>query len=296
MSSTIDKLIKTLDESPFKFNNRLPAIEKKILDELLLLLKELQTGKDGRIVSNIANLKLVNSIRLKLEKLVVSKEYVRDLAEFARSFNTAALYVSSYYQGIFDNFNKKPYYESITKTAIDNAINSLTKVGINANVAEPIQKMLMTAVTSSQSYSSLAETLLKTIKGSDGKPGMLSKYVSTYTTTALSIATRQYMAAIHRDLGIKWFKYLGSNIETTREFCLYMTKKKWVHESEFETIISGDIDGHQVEMYNGLPRGMIAGTNATNFEVNLGGWNCRHGLYGVTDSMVPDDVKSRIKV
>ena len=50
-----------------------------------------------------------------------------------------------------------------------------------------------------------------------------------------------------------------------------MTKKKYVHESEFETVVSGDVDGHPCDLYNDLPRGMFAGTDATNFEVNLGG-------------------------
>ena len=57
----------------------------------------------------------------------------------------------------------------------------------------------------------------------------------------------------------------------------------------------GDIDGHQVAMYNDLPRGMIAGTDPTNFHVNLGGWNCRYRLLGVTDAMVPDEVRWKLE-
>jgi len=295
MRSPIENLIKTLDSGD-KFNDRLPAIERRVLDELLLLLKDLQV-RDGRIVSNIANLKLVNGIKMKLKNLIVSRQYLKDLAEFISSFNTAALYASVYYEGIFDEFKPKLYYAEITKMAISNAINSLTKAGIIANVAEPIQKMLMTAVTSGQNYSSLTKTLIIQISGNDKNPGLLSKYVRTYTATSLAIATRQYMAAVHRDFGVKWFRYLGSNIEKTREFCLHMTKKEWIHESEFETIVSGNIDGHKCRINEAtkLPYGMIAGTNATNFEVNLGGWNCRHGLYGVPDFMVPDDVRKRIE-
>jgi len=40
---------------------------------------------------------------------------------------------------------------------------------------------------------------------------------------------------------------------------------------------------------------MIAGTDATNFEVNLGGWNCRHQFFGVSDFMVPEEVRKKLE-
>jgi hypothetical protein len=105
------------------------------------------------------------------------------------------------------------------------------------------------------------------------------------------------MASINADLGLKWFAYRGSNIKTTREFCLHMTKKEYIHESEFETVLSGNIDCHQCRIYErtGLPQGLIEGTTPENFPTYRGGWNCQHGLYPVPEIMVPKKVREKLE-
>ena len=98
------------------------------------------------------------------------------------------------------------------------------------------------------------------------------------------------------DLGLEWFEYVGSNIETTREFCEHLTEKRYIHKSEIKTILKGEIDGHQCEIYEktGLPKGMIEGTNEQNFQVNCGGWNCRHQLVPVAKEAVPKNEKEAL--
>jgi len=296
MTVEIKKIEKILQEAPDRFNDRLPAIERKILDEILLLLKDLEV-KNGRIISNIANLKRVNGIKRKLEKVVVNKEYLKDLKTFAHSFVQSANAIQAYYKSIQEDWKTNPYYLAIRNTAIDNSVKSLTRIGIDANVSDPIRRMLMTAVTSGQSYTALIQALQKEIVSGKDNVGSLSRYAGTYTVTALSMFTGQYMTAINKDFGWEWYRYVGSNIKTTREFCIHMTHKEWVHVSEFETILSGDIDGEHVPLNpaTGLPRGMFDGTDATNFTVNKGGWNCRHQMYPVPDIAVPDDVKNKLE-
>ena len=47
MNNQINKIIETL-LSANKFNNRLPIIEQKMLDSLLILLKDLEIGNEVR--------------------------------------------------------------------------------------------------------------------------------------------------------------------------------------------------------------------------------------------------------
>jgi len=292
----IEKIEKILNTSPDLFNAQLPEIERKILNEILLLLKDLKL-RDGRIVSDGSNLKRVNSIKSKLEKVVVNKQYLNDLKTFADSFVKSADAVNAYYKSAADQFQSSPYHAAIRDTAIGNTLQSLTSIGISQNVISPIRTMLMTAVTSGQSYTALIEALRNEIVSSNDNIGSLSRYAGTYTVTALSNFTGQYMTAINRDIGWKWYRYVGSNIRTTREFCIHMTEKEYVHESEFETVLSGEIDGYQVKLNpaTGLPQGMFDGTDATNFTVNVGGWNCRHQLYPVSDESVPEDVRKKLE-
>lgn len=109
------------------------------------------------------------------------------------------------------------------------------------------------------------------------------------------IFTAQNNKLLTDDLDTEWFMYTGSNIETTREFCQHLTEKKYIHRSEIPTILTGKIDDHQCEIYDktGLPYGMIEGTTPENFQVNCGGWNCRHQLVPVADAVVPAELRAK---
>ncbi len=130
----------------------------------------------------------------------------------------------------------------------------------------------------------------------DKNQGALSKYANTYATTAMSQYVGENNRLLTNDLGLEWFEYVGSNIETTREFCEHLTEKRYIHKSEIKTILKGEIDGHQCEIYEktGLPKGMIEGTTEQNFQVNCGGWNCRHQLVPVAKEAVPKNEKEAL--
>ena len=296
MVKEINNLTDLLDSAPDKFMSQIPAIERKMLNEINLLIKDLKI-KDGRLVSNAENLKKVNAINKKLEKVIITKEYLKDLKEYASSFTKAANLANAYFKSVTADFKPTAYYKAIRDTAINNTIDSFTTTGINTNIIKPVSTMLMTAVTTGQGYTSLVESLRSSIVSSGDNIGSLSRYASTYTVTFLSQFTGQYMAAINNNLGFKWYRYVGGNIATTREFCHLMTKKEWIHESEFKTVLSGDIDGQQVKMNErtGLPAGMIEGTDETSFPANVGGWGCRHQLYAVPDSIVPKELRQKFE-
>jgi hypothetical protein len=126
--------------------------------------------------------------------------------------------------------------------------------------------------------------------------GILSKYAKTYARDAINDFMGQRNRIIDADLGTEWYMYVGSNLTTTREFCEHLTKKKYVHKSEIPTILEGDIDGHQCEIYDktGLPHGLIDGTDPDNFIIYRGGWNCGHQLIPVAEEAVPDDVRKGV--
>lgn len=295
MSNPIDNIIKVIEDAPAQFNKAIPDIERRMLDELTGLLKNLQV-KNSRIVSNMANLKLVNGIKKKLEKLVISKQYLKDVTDFVRAYDSVTKYTNAYFAGISDKFKPSAYYTAVKNAAINNTIDGLAQSGIGANVINPIKDMLLTAVTSGQSYASLSKSLSDEIVGNKETPGSLSRYAITYTVTAISQFNGQYIAAINNDLGFRWYRYRGSNKKTSREFCIHMAKKGYVHESEFATIISGNVDGHKCKIYEktGLPYGMMDGTNPTNFVSRKGGWNCEHGMYPLPDYSVPKEIRDKL--
>ena len=70
-----------------------------------------------------------------------------------------------------------------------------------------------------------------------------------------------------------------------------------MHESELETILSGDIDGHPVALNprTELPRGMFDWTTKDTLIGDRGGWNCRHQFFGVSDSAVHEEVRKKLE-
>jgi hypothetical protein len=296
MANSIDKLLQTIEAESTKFNNKLPAIERKLLDEVSLLIKEFSI-KDGKILSNIDNLKLLNKIKGKLGKLVFSKEYVKDVSDFVRTYSTVAAMQGDYFKGQDKNFKAKDYYSALKQVAVDNTIEGLTESGVRANVLKPITDILLTGITSGQSYAQMEETLRKTLTETPDGAGALSRYAKTYTVDSINQFSAEYMTAISNDLGYEWYAYRGTNLETTREFCEHMTKKEFVHKSEFPEILKGKIDGHQCRIYDktGLPYGMKEGTNVDNFTANRGGWNCGHQLVPVREESVPKGIRNKLQ-
>jgi hypothetical protein len=296
MSNKINQLLKTIDGASAKFNGKLPAIEGKLLEELSLLMKDFSV-KNGKILSNMANLKLLNKIKGKLEKLVFSKEYVKDVSDFVRTYSTVAAMQNDYFKGQDKHFKAKDYYSALKQVAIDNTIEGLTESGVRANVLKPITDILLTGITSGQSYAQMEETLRKALTETPDGAGALSRYAKTYTIDSINQFSAEYMTAISNDLGYEWYAYRGTNLETTREFCEHMTKKEFVHKSEFPELLKGKIDGHQCRIYEktGLPYGMKEGTNIDNFTVNRGGWNCGHQLVPLREASVPESVRNKLQ-
>ena len=169
--------------------------------------------------------------------------------------------------------------------------------GLKANVTDKLNDILLRAVTTNAKFSDLQEELRAHLLGKDGGQGAFARYATTYATTALSQFTGQNNKLLTDDLDCEWFMYVGSNKETTREFCSHLTAKKFVHRSEIPDLLKGKIDDYQCAIYpkTNLPYGMIEGTTPDNFQCNCGGWNCRHQLIPVADAVVPLSIRQRLK-
>jgi hypothetical protein len=290
----LKEILKVIDSAPGDFEARIPAVEKSIFRGVSLLLKDLKVSENGKIEADIENLKLINAIKAKLGKIVVSKQYADIVNKFVSNIpsisnlqtSTAGVPAAS-----------KKMMSAVAKIRIDNTLESLIGAGYKQEVVSKLYDTLLTNVTSGGSYADMIEQLENQLITTEKKPGMLSKYAKTYVVDALGQFAGQGNKMIADALKSEWFQYVGSNLTTTREFCEHMTKKRYVHISEFPAILAGEIDGHQCKIYEatGLPYGMKEGTDKDNFIENRGGWNCGHQLYPVSEAAVPLAVREKIK-
>ena len=299
-------VINTLDKAADGFGNIANAEQKKIYEEVVTLAKDLETDAQGKVKQTITNLKRLNQIKAKLAALSKDKEWVAGIGKFVKYFDILQKQQNAYFSTAFPQLtlgeSAKKRNEMMKQIAVNNTIEALMGDGLKANVTDKLNDILLRGVTSGAKWADLQQELRDHLMGKEGGQGAFARYATTYATTALSQYTGQNNQMMTKDLGLEWFMYTGSNIETTREFCEVLTKKKWIHKSEIPTILKGKIempDGEVVEVAiydkTGLPKGMIADTTPENFQCNCGGWNCRHQLIPVADAVVPSDVRARFK-
>lgn len=257
--------------------------------------------KDGRIAVTVKNLSILNSIKNKLNRIVLNKDYLTEVKDFAKTFNEVFKLQSEYWKGIESKFKPRPLLKAIRNQAITDTVASLTDSGISANVSDAIIGILRTNITSGGSYADLQAQLRESLVNTPNSKGVLDRYVKQITTDSIHQFNRQYTQIVSSDLGYEWYRYMNTDIKTTRCFCDAMTDKDFFHISEVPELIKGKggllCDGEPVKIYakTKLPYGMIEGTNAENFFIRAGGWNCRHSIQPVNVRQVPAGVRAAIE-
>lgn len=294
----IDKLIYTLDKAVLDFNESIPGIQKEIASEIDRFVKDLETTGDT-IKASVANMRRVAAFKDRIYTIIKRSGYDRKVSEFIKAFNEVAVIQNQYFTKLSADFKPTKLLEEIKTQSISSTIESLTEAGLNANLVNPINDILLKNITTGGSYAQLTNQLRYFIVTTPEKDGALERYSKQITTDSLNQYSAQYSGAISNDLGLNWFMYDGAIIKTSRPFCEACVKKKYIHRSEFPKLIEGDFPefkAEEGEIYDktGLPSGMIAGTNPNNLTVYRGGWNCGHQMIPVSDVMVPASVKAKL--
>ena len=294
MEQSVKEILTTIDDAINTFQEKIPGIQKVMYDELQPLLKDLEI-QNGKLLNNVKNLKFLGQIKNKLGKIIINPDYKEAVKKFIDSYNTLSTLNMNY----FTQFNKKytpsatlPY---IKQLAIESTITDLVGQGMSETIVGAVKDILNTNITTGGSYAGLQEQLRDHILNNDSGEGNLSRYTKQITTDAINQYHAQYHATIAQDLQFNWGRYVGSLITTSREFCILLTAKEWIHKSELPAIIEGHIDGKNCKLSKTtkLPLGMIPGTNAFNFKINRGGYQCGHHYFEVPDSAVPELVRMK---
>jgi hypothetical protein len=296
VEQSIKAILSTIDEAINQFQDAIPNIQKLVYDELQPLVKQLQI-KNGKLLNNLENLKLIGTLKNKLERIIVSAEYKSSVQKFVDSFSAVSTLNNNYFAQFNKKYKAKNTLPIIKQLAIESTINDLIGQGLNSNVIAPIQKILQQNITTGGSYANFQDVLRNHILTNETGEGNLQRYTKQITTDAINQYNAQYGETIAQDLQFNWGRYVGSNITTTREFCTYLTAKQWVHKSELSEIIKGNIDGHECKLSKttNLPIGLMADTNIDNFKVRRGGYNCGHQFFWVPDSAAPKDVLKKFE-
>lgn len=282
--------------------------EKAIFDSAVELIKKLDIDGGGFIRNTTANLKLLSDIKTRLARVANNKEYLRGVKEVAQAFDDIYRTQVAYYSNAFAQKtlgeNHKSKYAAMQRVAVANTIDGLTGAGLQTGVLDQLNKMLLKAVTSGAKYSDLVADFRSQLVSSKDGQSAFARYAGTYATTAMTQYVGQNNKLFTDDLGAEWFEYVGSTIETTREFCnVIVEHHPYIHVSEIPNLLKGEVVSQKtgevihvaLNPKTGLPKGMIEDTTPENFQINVGGWNCRHQLVPIAKEAVPQHIRERIE-
>lgn len=287
------QLLKVIDDAVNNFNDQIPAIERQAMDRILVLSKELEV-KNGTITNSAANLKKIGQLRSVLESAIINEKLASALQKFVDSFNVVAEIHRRYF-GAMDPRKPDEILKELQLQAKAAVINKLTGE-IDIRLIPAVEEILRTSITSGGTYQSLLRIMQDFILGTSGLDGSyakLSNLAVTITIDSLNTFSAQYSKQLTDSLNLQWRMYVGSNLTTTREWCEWMTKKKYVHVREYPEILKGHILDHEVKIREKtkLWDGAKEGTNAANIEINRGGWKCGHQFLAVPEASVPLQIR-----
>lgn len=294
--------LKKIEQAIQKFNRNIPSIQKAVLDNIIDELRRLDL-RDGRIKPTVQNLKVIASIKNKMQRLILTEDYVKEVKDFVKAFNEVTKLQNDYWRSVEKSFQPKPLLKEIKRQAIETTVQKLTEAGIGVNISDRLTDILRTNVTTGGSYRSLESQLRESLTNTQKSDGSILKYTKQITTDSINQYNRQYTQIVSNDLGFEWYSYQGSDIATTRPFCDAMTDFRYFHVTEIPRLLKAEDlyymkDGQRtkVPIYDktGLPHGMIDGTNPGNFFIRAGGYNCGHQIRPVSESLVPEDIKQKV--
>ena len=298
----IQEIQSVLDKRAEEFTLAMPFVQKRMYSEVLKIAKDLDTYSDGTIKPTMKNVKTIAKIKAVLNEVVLDGKYYKELQKVVDTYATITTLQNQYFTAMVGRFGVPAVLAEIQKTSIDITVERLGKDGMNAGVINKVRDILNKNITTGGKITDFIEETRIYLTDTDEGEGALHKYSKTIVTDALNQYSAQYNQLISDDLGFNFYEYVGSLRETSREFCVKLIEAKagcmkFIHKSQFSELIAGKICGEQIHINkkSDLPSGMIKGTNVSNLLVNRGGYGCNHSIFGVSNVLVPMDVRNAFK-
>jgi hypothetical protein len=303
--ATENQLLDVINKAIEEFHKKIPTLQRDAFADLVKIASQFETNPDGSLKNSIKNLRLLNTVRNKLVKVTLTDDYHKAVSNYAWVFREVTKMQNSFFKKLERDFTPAPLLEELRKQTVSDVVNSLTGVGVTNTAADALTQIIKTNLTSGSSYKSLTKQLMDAMIGKDDN-GMIARHGKTYVVDAVNEYSRTYMQTVSGDLGFEWYRYQGKDITTTRPFCDAMTDQPFFHVSEVPRLLraedlywvnpkTGQREQVKLSSTTGLPNGLKAGTDVSNFFVRAGGWNCGHQIFPVTEKQVPAEIVTRVK-
>lgn len=279
----LEKKLALIESAPLAFEEGVLTAQREIFDELINLISKLEQ-KGTAFTNSAANRAAVDRIIERATTLLMDGPYAEALTNYLVSLQSTVLLADDYFKALTD-FEQKAFYRETIKKAIAQVTDLFDKDAIGQVFINPLKTMLSTQVDLGASFGDTVKTLRNFIEGNPqlDQEGKLSRYVKQNARDAFAQTDRLYTTIVTKDLGLAWYRYAGSLIADSRQFCIDRAGQ-YFHEDE-------------IRAWALIPtwQGKNPNTNQDNIFILCGGYNCSHSLDPVLEEMVPENDRERIK-
>ena len=230
--------------------------------------------EDGKIIVSEYNMRLAREVETLMDKF--SNKFQKSvLKEFANGMLKLTNFSIDYFKGL--GYLEKELknieltmdfiYERIgisrTGEILKNSyLYSLSK---NAEVREEIKNYVINSVAGQKNYSEYLKGMKELIVGNDQVEGTLQRYYGQFAYDTYNQVDSAINKNFADNLGLTYFIYMGSLIDTSREFCIKRAGKAFsIEETETWKDDPDLIDKKTKNEYNPL--------------IDRGRYRCRHSI------------------
>lgn len=285
----ITELLNKIEGSITTFENATPKIESRIMSRFQGMMSDLDTLKDGTIKPTVANLRKVNAFSKEMRREISASGWDKTVNGIDKDLKSIEGLQYQYFDTVSKGYAAGAFMNSLKETTMQQVSKDLLESGLSANVVDKASTIIQRNITEKASLSDLVQEMSTFIQGNEQRLGVLSRYSRQIVTDSLNQYAAQLNKTFTDDLGLQWYRYVGSLVNDSRPWCIAMVSKEWIHESELPAVTRGRIDGETVSL-----AGLMPGTNATNVQVRRGGYNCNHMLLPVATEAVPKDLRNKL--
>lgn len=284
---TLKELTEFLDGSIDSFTTDIPSIQNTVFRRVQLLLRDLELSR-GTVKASVKNLRKINRIKREIERIILSDKYLREVNAFTEAFNKGTELQTDYFATIKAGFTTPDFITVLKNASIQNTKVALTQAGIQANIVDKAGDIIQRNITERASFADLTNDMRRFLTKTEESVGALSRYTSQIVTDSLNTYAAEYNRFVSDSLDLKWHIYSGALVKDSREFCISLVKKKWVHKSEFGRVSRGQFIPKPANL-----NGLKPNTNASNLQIKRGGFNCNHLLTPISDEFVPESLRKK---
>lgn len=306
--ASLQEIQEFINKSIIDFDRSIPELQRTLYSKLNDEIRKLDLNPDGTIETSVDNIRLLGTVKGQLDAIILNKDYTDQVSNFINAFQQVSILQAGYWKQVEAKFKPTALLDEIKKQSVNATLNSLTDSGVSANISEAITDVLQSNIGAGGSIKQLEGQLKTMLTNGPAEDGLLLKYTRQITTDSLNQYSANYTKIVSDDLGFEWYGYRGSDIKTSRPFCLAMTQTpglRYFHVSQVPNLLKA-VDLYYTDQKTGkktkvplyqkthLPQGMPAGENVQNFFILRGGYNCGHQIGPVSQSLVPEDIKQTV--